>query len=218
MLNRIWSFCSTNIRWVCIVLSYHCHRALVSLYPYILYINSTIVSTCLTHDIVMLRNGPNVATGDCVCWDRGFDYNGADLPIGEIFNWSRDLAKEKQDFPKKAFSTQNFNFPPCCSATHSPAGILQLAGLSAAAVYRPRAQISGFAFSEAFHVVTVGVMSGLFLKLRKLWCRSKPEPCWKCSGVSEKLPGHKWLHTLDFQEEREGKKRFAWCWWWPRNW
>ena len=79
----------------------------MSLYPYILYINSTIVSTCLTHDIVMLRNGPNVATGDCVCWDRGFDYNGADLPIGEIFNWSRDLAKEKQDFPKKAFSTEN---------------------------------------------------------------------------------------------------------------
>ena len=74
------------------------------LYP---YNNSTIVSTCLTHDIVILRNGPNVATGDCVCWDRGFDYNGADLPIGEIFNWSRDLAKEKQDFPKKAFSTQN---------------------------------------------------------------------------------------------------------------
>ena len=89
---------------MCSVLSYHCHRALVSLYP---YINSTIVSTCLTHDIVILRNGPNVATGDCVCWDRGFDYNGADLPIGEIFNWSRDLAKEKQDFPKKAFSTQN---------------------------------------------------------------------------------------------------------------
>lgn len=29
-----------------------------------------------------IRNGPNVATGDCVCWDRGFDYNGADLPIG----------------------------------------------------------------------------------------------------------------------------------------
>ena len=80
---------------------------IVPLCPYILYINSTIVSTCLTHDIVMLRNGPNVATGDCVCWDRGFDYNGADLPIGEIFNWSRDLAKEKQDFPKKAFSTQN---------------------------------------------------------------------------------------------------------------
>lgn len=131
----------------------------------------------MTHDIVILRNGPNVATGDCVCWDRGFDYNGADLPIGEIFNWSRDLAKEKQDFPKKAFSAQNFNFPSCCSAAHSPAGILQLAGLSAAAVYRPRAQISGFAFSEAFHVVTVGVMSGLFLKLRKLWCRSKPEPC-----------------------------------------
>merc|ERR1711971_178603 len=21
-----------------------------------------------------IRNGPNVATGDCVCWDRGFDY------------------------------------------------------------------------------------------------------------------------------------------------
>jgi len=29
-----------------------------------------------------IRNGPNVATGDCVCWDRGFDYRGADLPIG----------------------------------------------------------------------------------------------------------------------------------------
>ena len=32
---------------------------------------------------VLPRNGPNVATGDCVCWDRGFDYRGADLPIGE---------------------------------------------------------------------------------------------------------------------------------------
>ena len=31
-----------------------------------------------------LRNGPNVATGDCVCWDRGFDYRGADLPIGKM--------------------------------------------------------------------------------------------------------------------------------------
>merc|ERR1711971_1217964 len=29
-----------------------------------------------------IRNGPNVATGDCACWDRGFDYQGADLPIG----------------------------------------------------------------------------------------------------------------------------------------
>lgn len=30
-----------------------------------------------------IRNGPNIASGDCACWDRGFDYVGFDLPIGE---------------------------------------------------------------------------------------------------------------------------------------
>jgi hypothetical protein len=49
-----------------------------------------------------IRNGPNVATGDCDCWERGFDYVGADLPISN--NPSNE--KNAQECQKSCQNTQ----------------------------------------------------------------------------------------------------------------
>ena len=72
---------STGIRFV-ISSDFH-HDILMFSYDHIVENKKT--KYLLSHVVlnVLHRNGPNVATGDCVCWDRGFDYRGADLPIGE---------------------------------------------------------------------------------------------------------------------------------------
>ena len=49
-----------------------------------------------------IRNGPNVASGDCACWDRGFDYVGFDLPIGR----NPRPEKSAQECQKSCQSTQ----------------------------------------------------------------------------------------------------------------
>ena len=72
---------STSIRFR--VSSDFFHDILISSYPHIVENKKAKDFLSLVVLNVLHRNGPNVATGDCVCWDRGFDYNGADLPIGE---------------------------------------------------------------------------------------------------------------------------------------
>lgn len=49
-----------------------------------------------------IRNGPNIASGDCACWDRGFDYVAFDLPIGQ----NPRPEKSAQECQKSCQSTQ----------------------------------------------------------------------------------------------------------------